>query len=98
MSSEIQPNRESRPSTRRERRQATGFKAPTSSRFHWLMELRAPRVRPLIAGALALTLTGTMALPAYAALSVVETPLTLQQAGAEESQQFVTSAWTDPVL
>lgn len=91
MSGEIQPNHEPRPLTRRERRLASGYKAPTSSHF-WLTGMRAPRVRPLIAGALALTLTGTMALPAYAAFSVVETPLTLQQAGAEASQQFVTSA------
>ena len=90
MSSEIQPAHQPRPLTRKERRHANGFRMRDAWRSRRPKAAHSSRARPLVASALAVALMCPLALPAYAASPVV-TELTLQQAGAGDSQQFTAS-------
>lgn len=90
MSSEIQPAHQPRPLTRKERRHANGFRMRDAWRSRRPKAAHSSRARPLVASALAVALMCPLALPAYAASPVV-TELTLQQAGAGDSQEFTAS-------
>lgn len=92
MSSEIWSTHQSRPLTRRERRHADEFRMREARSSHGPEAARAMRARPLVASALALALMCPLALPAYAASPVTDSEPTLQQAAADDSQQFTGSS------
>ena len=92
MSSETQPTHQPLLPTRRERRHANELRMRDARSVRRPKAARALGARPLVASALALALMFPLALPAYAASPVAETESTLQQASADDSQQFTASS------
>lgn len=92
MSSETQSTHQPLLLTRRERRHANELRMRDARSIHRPKAARALRARPLVAGALTLALMFPLALPAYAASPVAKTESPLQQASADDSQQFTASS------
>lgn len=92
MSSETHPAHQLLLVSRRKRRHADEFRMRDARSIHRPKAARALRARPLVAGALTLALMCPLALPAYAASPVAKTESPLQQAVADDSQQFTASS------